>query len=160
MIPERNPHEDPDDGVDFGVPVKPPETEVQGEAPEYEDMIDGPLPAKGLGAGPKYLDKPRFPWGAMWAPPTPLSIGLEGKNGFSHRYSFDGGRVVAATAEGTPKVIVSYLLEALSSKESLMSEPWKSSDAWEKMFFMKLRVMETPLQVAAFGWNAIQPIPA
>ena len=63
---------------------------------------------------------------------------------------------MAATAEGTPKVIVSYLLEALSSKESLMSEPWKSSDAREKMFLMKLRVMETPLQVAAFGWNAIQ----
>ena len=61
-----NPHEDPDDGVDFSVPeddepVKPPQTEVQGEAPEYEDMIDGPLPAKGLGAGPKYLGKPRFP---------------------------------------------------------------------------------------------------
>ena len=37
-----------------------------------------------------------------------------------------------------------------------MSEPWKSSDAREKMFLMKLRVMETPLQVAAFGWNAVQ----
>ena len=64
---------------------------------------------------------------------------------------FDGGqfttvtRVVAVTAEGTPKVIISYLLEALSSKESQMSEPWKSSDAREKMFLMKLRVMETPL---------------
>ena len=111
-----NPHEDPDDGVDFSVPdddepVKPPETEVQGEAPEYEDMIDGPLPAKGLGAGPKYLGKPRFPWGAIRAPPTPLSIGLEGKDGLSHRYSFNGGqfttvtRVVAATAERNPKVM-------------------------------------------------------
>ena len=127
--PKGNPHEDLDDGVDFGDPeddeaAKPQETEVQGEAPEYEDMIDGPLPAKGLGAGPKYLGKSRFPWAEVWAPPTPLFMGLEGKNGISHRYTFDGGqfttvtRVVAVTAEGTPKVIVSYMLEALSSKES------------------------------------------
>ena len=86
----------PDDGVDFSVPEdekppKPPETEEQGETPEYEDMIDGPLPAKGLGAGPKYLGKPRFPWAAIWAPPTTLCFGLEGKNGVAHRYSFDGG---------------------------------------------------------------------
>ena len=98
-------------------------------------MIDGPLPAKGLGAGPKYLGKPRFPWAAMWSPPTTLCFGLEGKNGFAHRYSFDGGqfttvtRVVAATAEGTAKVIISYVLEALSTKESQMNEPWKSSVA-------------------------------
>ena len=83
------------------------------------------------------------------------------QKGFSHRYSFDGGqfttvtRVVAATAEATAKVIISYVLEALSKKESQMSEPWKSSDAREKMFLMKLRVMETPRQLAAFGWNAM-----
>ena len=158
--PKGNPHEDLDDGVGFGdpeddEPVKPSETEVQGEAPEYEDMINGPLPARGLGAGTKYLGK-------SWAPPTPLFMGLEGKNGITHRYNFDGGhfttvtRVVAVTAEGTLKVIISYMLEALSSKESQMSEPWKSSDAREKMFLMKLRVMETPLQVAAFGWNSVQ----
>ena len=98
----------------------------------------------------------------MWAPPTPLFIGLEGKDGFSHQYSFSRGqfttvtRVVAAKADGKPKVIVSYLLEALSPKESRMDEPWKSSDAREKMFLMKLRVLETPLQVAAFGWTTVQ----
>ena len=65
-------------------------------------------------------------------------------------------RVVAATADGKPKVILSYMLEALSSKESQMSEPWKSSDAREKMFLMKLSVFETPQQVAAFGWTTVQ----
>ena len=127
-------------------------------------MINGPLPGMGLSAGPKYLGRPRFPWAAVWAPPTPLYIGLEGKAGFSHQYSFDRGqlttvtRVVAATADGKPKVILSYMLEALSSKESQMSEPWKSSDAREKMFLMKLRVFETPLQVAAFGWTTVRDI--
>ena len=37
-----------------------------------------------------------------------------------------------------------------------MREPWKSSEAREKMFLMKLRVFETPLQVAAFGWSTVQ----
>ena len=84
----------------------------------------------------------------MWAPPTTLCFGLEGKNGVAHRYSFDGGefttvtRVVAATAEGTAKLIISYVREALSTKESQMNEPWKSSDAREKMLLTKLRVME------------------
>ena len=157
----------PDDGVDFSVPEdeeppKPPETEEQREAPEYEDMIDGPLPAKGLGAGQKYLGKPRFPWAAVWAPPTSLCFGLQGKKGVAHRCSFDGGefttvtRVVAATAEGNAKVIISYLREALSMKESQLDEPWKSSDAREKMLLMKLRVLESPAQLAAFGWNAMQ----
>ena len=40
-------------------------------------------------------------------------------------------RVVAATAEGTAKVIISYVREALSTKESQLDEPWKSSDKGE-----------------------------
>ena len=64
--------------------------------------------------------------------------------------------MVAATADGKPKVLLSYLLEALTPKESRMREPWKSSDAREKMFLMKLRVFETPRQVAAFGWSTMQ----
>ena len=89
--------------------------------------------------------------------------GLEGKDGFAHRYSFEGGhfttvtRVVAATEGGTAKVIIAYSLEALSAKEAKMREPWKdNSDAKAKMVLMRLRVMETPNQLAAFGWNTIQ----
>ena len=37
-----------------------------------------------------------------------------------------------------------------------MREPWKSSEAREKMFLMKLRVFETPRQVAAFGRSTMQ----
>ena len=162
-----NPHDEEDDGVDFDPdeeeqPDKTDEPEVKGGEPEYEDMIDGPLPGRGLDAGPKYLGRPRFPWAAMWGPPEPLYIGLEGKKGFSNQYVDPKGqfttvtRVVAATADGKPKVILSYLREALTSKEAQMSEPWKSSDAREKMFLMKLRVLESPRQVAAFGWNTVQ----
>ena len=67
-----NPHDDRtqdlDDGVDFGgphnedKPQKAAKPEEEGEAPEYEDMVDGPLPARGLDTGPKYLGKPCFPW--------------------------------------------------------------------------------------------------
>ena len=67
-------------------PDKTAEPEVQGDEPEYEDMIDGPLPGRGLDAGPKYLGRPRFPWAAVWAPPAPLHLGLEGKSGFSNQY--------------------------------------------------------------------------
>ena len=162
-----NPHDEEDDGVDFDPdeeeqPDKTAEPEVQGDEPEYEDMIDGPLPGRGLDAGPKYLGRPRFPWAAVWAPPAPLHLGLEGKSGFSNQYVDPKGhfttmtRVVAATADGKPKVLLSYLLEALSPKETRMREPWKSSDAREKMFLMKLHIFETPRQVAAFGWSTMQ----
>ena len=139
-----------------------PKPEVQGDEPEYEDMVDGPLPGRGLDAGPKYLGRPRFPWATTWAPPAPLSLGLEGKKGVSNQYVDPKGqfttvtRVVAATADGKPKVLLSYMLEALSSKEARMPEPWRSSEAREKMFLMKLRVFETPRQVAAFGWATVQ----
>ena len=162
-----NPHDEEDDGVHFDPdeeeqPDKTAEPEVQSDEPEYEDMIDGPLPGRGLDAGPKYLGRPRFPWAAVWAPPAPLHLGLEGKSGFSNQYVDPKGhfttvtRVVAATADGKPKVLLSYLLEALSPKVTRMREPWKSSDAREKMFLMKLRVFETPRQVAAFGWSTMQ----
>ena len=162
-----SPHEEIDDEVDFGdpeeeEPAKTTVPEVKGDAPEYEDMINGPLPGRGLSAGPKYLGKSRLPWATVWDPPAPLSIGLEGKDGFSFQYSFSRGqfttvtRVVAATEDGKPNVIVSYLLEGLSTKETKMTEPWRSSDARELMFLMKLRVMETPQQVAAFGWTTVQ----
>ena len=59
--------------------IQEEEPEVQGEAQEYEDMIDGPLPGRGLSAEPKYLGRPRFPWATMRAPPAPLYIGLEGR---------------------------------------------------------------------------------
>ena len=37
-----------------------------------------------------------------------------------------------------------------------MNQPWKSSEALEKMFLMKLRVMETPRDMTAFGWATAQ----
>ena len=95
--------QDLDDGVDFGgpeddeEPQKEAKSEEKGEAPEYEDMVDGPLPAKGLQAVPKYLGKPRFPWGTTWSTPTAMYFGLEGKDGFAHRYSFDGGHFTTVT---------------------------------------------------------------
>ena len=162
-----NPHDEEDDGVDFDPdeevqPDNSAKPEVQGDEPEYEDMVDGPLPGRGLDAGPKYLGRPRFPWATTWAPHAPLCLGLEGKKGVSNQYVDPKGqfttvtRVVAATADGKPKVLLSYTLEALSSKEARMQEPWRSSEAREKMFLMKLRVFETPRQVAAFGWATVQ----
>ena len=147
-----NPHDEEDDGVDFDPDEEvPPDNSAKPEAqidePEYEDMVDGPLPERGLNAGPKYLGPPRFPWAVVWAPPAPLQIGLEGKKGFSNQYVDPKGqfttvtRVVSATADGKPKVLLSYMLEALSVKEARMNQPWKSSEAREKMFLMKLRVM-------------------
>ena len=109
--------------------------ETPSDEPEYEDMVDGPLPERGLEAGSKYLGSPRFPWAAVWAPPAPLQIGLEGKKGFSSQYIDPKGqfttvtRVVSATADGKPKVLLSYMLEALSVKESRMNQPWKSGEA-------------------------------
>ena len=52
-----NPHDEEDDGVDFDPdeeeqPDKTPVPEVQGGEPEYEDMVNGPLPGRGLDAGP------------------------------------------------------------------------------------------------------------
>ena len=91
-----------------------------------------------------------------------MQIGLEGKKGFSNQYVDPKGqfttvtRVVSATADGKPKVLLSYMLEALSVKETRMNQPWKSSEAREKMFLMKLRVMETPRDIAAFGWATVQ----
>ena len=162
-----NPHDEEDDGVDFDPdeevqPDNSAKPEVQVDEPEYEDMVDGPLPERGLDAGPKYLGPPRFPWAVVWAPPSPLQIGLEGKKGFSNQYVDPKGqfttvtRVVSATADGKPKVLLSYMLEALSVKEARMNQPWKSSEAREKMFLMKLRVMETPREIAAFGWATVQ----
>ena len=49
--------ESPDDEDEPPKAAKPDE---EGEAPEYEDMVDGRLPAKGLSTVPKYLGKPRF----------------------------------------------------------------------------------------------------
>ena len=162
-----NPHDEVDDGVDFEPDeevqqdhsVKP---DAQGEEPEYEDMVDGPLPERGLDAGPKHLGPPRFPWAVVWAPPEPVHLGLEGKRGFSNQYADPKGkfttvtRVVSATADGKPKVLLSYMLEALTEKEIRMKEPWKSSEAREKMFLMKLRVMESPRELVAFGWATAQ----
>ena len=162
-----NPHDEVDDGVDFDpdeevLPDNSAKPETPSDEPEYEDMVDGPLPERGLEAGPKYLGSPRFPWAAVWAPPAPLQMGLEGKKGFSSQYTDPKGqfttvtRVVSATADGKPKVLLSYMREALSVKESRMSQPWKSSEAREKMFLMKLRVMETPQDMTAFGWATAQ----
>ena len=162
-----NPHDEEDDGVDFdpdedALPDNSAKPEVQVEEPGYEDMVDGPLPERGLDAGPKYLGPPRFPWAVVWAPPSPLQIGLQGKKGFSYQYSDPKGqfttvtRVVSATADGKPKVLLSYMLEALSGKEARMEQPWKSSEAREKMFLMKLRVMEAPREIATFGWATVQ----
>ena len=87
----------------------------------------------------------------MWARPTPLFIGLEGKDGFSYQYSFSKGqfttvtRVVAATEDGKPKVIVSYLLEALSSKE------FQDERALEKQ---RCTGVDVPDEVACFGDSA------
>ena len=67
-----------------------------------------------------------------------MQIGLEGKKGFSSQYVDPKGqfttvtRVVSATADGKPKVLLSYMLEALSVKESRMNQPWKDSEAREK----------------------------
>ena len=169
VFPDKkgNPHDEVDDGVDFEPdeevqPDNSAKPEAPADEPEYEDMVDGPLPERGLEAGPKYLGSPRFPWAAVWAPPAPLQIGLEGKKGFSSQYVDPKGqfttvtRVVSATADGKPKVLLSYMLEALSVKESRMNQPWKSSEAREKMFLMKLRVMETPRDMTAFGWATAQ----
>ena len=162
-----NPHDVEDDEADFDPdeevqPDKPADPDAQSEEIEYEDMVDGPLPERGMDLGPKHLGPPRFPWAVVWAPPEPLHLGLEGKRGFSNQYVDPKGkfttvtRVVSATADGKPKVLLSYMLEALSVKEARMNEPWKSSEAREKMFLMKLRVMESPRELVAFGWATVQ----
>ena len=97
-----NPHDEEDDGVDFDPdeevqPDNSAKPEVQGDEPEYEDMVDGPLPGRGVDAGPKCLGRPRFPWATTWAPPTPLRLGLEGKKGVSNQYVDPKGQFTTVT---------------------------------------------------------------
>ena len=66
-----NPHDEEDEGVDFDPdeevqPDNSAKPEAKNDEPEYEDMVDGPLPERGLDAGPKYLGPPRFPWAVVW----------------------------------------------------------------------------------------------
>ena len=56
---------------------------------------------------------------------------------------------VAATEDGLPKVTASYASES-------RPESWKKGDLKSKMMLMRLRVKETPKQLALFGWNAVQ----
>ena len=72
---KRNPHDDNnqdlDDGVDFGCPddeeEEPPPVanpSEEEEAPEYEDMVNGPVPAKGLSTvSVARFSSPLFPEG-------------------------------------------------------------------------------------------------
>ena len=57
-------------------------------------------------------------------------------------------RVVAATEGGAAKAIVSYASDAMSPKEAKLAEPWKKGDLKGKMMVMRLRVKETPTQLA------------
>ena len=64
-----NPHDEEDDGVDFDPdeeeqPDKTAEPEVQGDEPDYEDMIDGPLPGRGLGRRTKILGQATLSMGS------------------------------------------------------------------------------------------------
>ena len=65
-------------------------------------------------------------------------------------------RVVAATENGAAKAIVSYASDAMSPEEAKSAEPWKKGDLKGKMILMRLRVKETPTQLALFGWNTVQ----
>ena len=58
-------------------------------------------------------------------------------------------RVVAATEDGLPKAIVSYASESMSPEEGEKSESWKRGDLKSKMMLMRLRVKETPKQLAS-----------
>ena len=71
VFPDKkgNPHDEVDDGVDFEPdeevqPDNSAKPEAPADEPECEDMVDGPLPERGLEAGPKYLGSPRFSMGS------------------------------------------------------------------------------------------------
>ena len=167
-----NPHDDDskpqDDGVDFGVPdedEEPPsatKSPVEEEPPTYEDMDNGPLAGQGLGTVAKYMGTPRFRWGSHWEATRISSSMLDTKDGYSFSYPLDGGhfttvtRVVAATESGAAKAIISYASDATSPEEAKLAEPWKKGDLKGKMVLLRLRVKETPTQLALFGWNTVQ----
>ena len=122
---------EPDDEADFDVseedvqidPKEEEEEEAPEEPPEPEwlDLENGPL----RGAGPfdvePHIGKPRFECATVRPVKKPQKLMLQDGQGFYSSYSIDQGyfstvtRVVAATADGLPKVIISYAASAVTT---------------------------------------------
>ena len=98
-------------------------------------MVDGPLPAKGLSTVPKY-------WG---------SRAFHGeRHGQLRRQCTLGWKARMDSLIATHLMVDTH--DSDTSGGSLASsEPWKASDVKTKMILLRLRVMETPNQLAAFG---------
>ena len=145
---EESEEEEPkekDDEVDFDVSDEDVEfeeeeddDEVQPEEPpepEWPDIEVGPLTGEGAFSGDPYI-------GYRMVYPN-----VEG------RFT-TVTRVVAATHDGLPKVIISYAVNAMEKEKGQVPEPWKEEEVRSLMRLSRLRVGMKAAQLLMFGWNS------
>ena len=111
--------------------------------------------------GVKYMGAPRFLWSSHWDATPPVSQGLMELPSHIRLMVASLQRQFALWQQqrkGAAKAIICYVTEVLSPEEAKMAEPWKRDTLASKMVLLRLRVMETPAQIATFGWNAVQQL--
>ena len=142
--------EEDDDEV---LPEEPPE-------PEWPDTEVGPLRGEGAFGDDPYTGESRFPYAAVWPIRRPVKVILPQGLGYCMVYPNVEGRfttvtrVVAATHDGLPKVIISYAVNALEKEKGQVPEPWKDKEVRNLMRLSRLRVGMKAAQLLMFGWNS------
>ena len=69
-------------------------------------------------------------------------------------------RVVAATADGLLKVVISYAANAPSMEQGELVDQWKDDKVKMVMRLSRLRVQSTPEDLKLLGWNSLkEPLP-
>ena len=151
-----------DDDVEFEESEEdeevPPEEPAE---PEWSDLENGPLSGQGVCDVDPYAGESRLPYAAVWPVKKPMKIILPDGLGWRVVYPITQGRfttvtrVVAATRDGLPKVIISYAVNAMSKEKGQVPEPWKDDEVKVLMrLSSRLRASVTTEQLLMFGWNS------